>query len=94
MELCEQIKQTRLALRLTHAQLGTALGVTASLLAQWERGEAAPEHPRLLELALQQVQFDRGVWVLDEPLRQRMQASITMLQESKRELEMLIRENA
>ena len=94
MELCEQIKQTRLALRQTQEQLGAALGVPVAFLAQWERGEASPEHPRLLELALQQVQFDHGVWLLDEPMQQRMQQSITMLEQSKRELEMQVSANA
>ena len=74
--------------------LGAALGVTDKLIAQWERGEAYPEHPRLLELALQQAQFDHGVWLLDEPMQQRMQQSIVMLEQSKRELELLVRENA
>lgn len=94
MELCEQIKQTRLALRLTQPQLGAELGVSAALIAQWERGEALPEHSRLLELALQQVQFEHGYWVLDEATRQHLEKSYVLLQESKRELEQLIKESA
>ncbi len=94
MELQEQVKQTRLALRQTQAQFGAALGVSGDTIAQWERGEALPDNPRLLELALQQVPFEYNVLLADEPMRQRMQQSIAMLQESKHELEMLIRENA
>lgn len=94
MELYEQVKQTRLALRQTPEQFGAAWGVTGETIAQWERGEALPAHPRLLELALQQIQFEHGVLVLDEPARQRMAQSIARLQQTKRELEKLVRENA
>ncbi len=51
--------EARAAAGMTQAQLGEALGVPANTIARWERGELAPQHPRMLELALRQIQRER-----------------------------------
>ena len=47
-----ELRQRRRALGLTQAALGAALGVTATTVARWERGERVPMTPRVLQLAL------------------------------------------
>ena len=48
----EEIKTKRLALGLTQAELGKALGVSGNAVALWERGERTPKGPAMLGAAL------------------------------------------
>lgn len=57
----KQIKSYRLKLLMTQAQLGEALDVTANTVARWERGEAVPESPKMLHLALRALELERGI---------------------------------
>jgi len=43
-------------LGLSQAKLALALGVSANTLARWERGVLTIQHPRLIELALRQLE--------------------------------------
>ena len=94
MELPEQLKKTRLALRKTQVQFGELLGVSSTTIARWERGEVLPDSPRILELALRQLQFEHGVWSLDASTRKRIRQSLSTLKQAKRDLEKLARANA
>jgi transcriptional regulator with XRE-family HTH domain len=47
-----QLRECRLALRLSQAELSRVLGVTRNSLARWERGDLPIRHPELVALAL------------------------------------------
>jgi transcriptional regulator with XRE-family HTH domain len=55
--LPEEIKQQRLFLNLTQAELAAKLGVSALTVSRWERGEVSPDAPPMLQLALHQLAF-------------------------------------
>ena len=47
-----ELKQRRLSLNLTQSELASALGVTETAVAYWERGERKPATPQMLDMAL------------------------------------------
>lgn len=47
-----ELKQRRLLLNFTQAKLASALGVTPTAVAYWERGERKPATPQMLDMAL------------------------------------------
>jgi len=47
-----ELRDRRLALRLSQAELSRVLGVTRNSLARWERGDLPIRHPELVALAL------------------------------------------
>jgi predicted ATPase/DNA-binding CsgD family transcriptional regulator/DNA-binding transcriptional regulator YiaG len=51
-----ELRARRHLLRLTQAELGNLLGVTANTLARWERGEKAIGHPERVCLALERLE--------------------------------------
>ena len=46
------LRDRREDLSLTQIQLSEYLGVSANTISRWERGDVSPEHPKMLELAL------------------------------------------
>ena len=50
-----QLKQARTALDWSQERLAQRLGVTATTLARWERGETTIGHPEMLRLALERL---------------------------------------
>jgi transcriptional regulator with XRE-family HTH domain len=46
------LRERREDLRLTQSELSEHLGVSANTISRWERGDVSPEHPKMLELAL------------------------------------------
>jgi transcriptional regulator with XRE-family HTH domain len=53
----KEIRNRREQMEMDSAELAEALGVPPETLAQWEAEQSQPEHPRLFELALEQVAF-------------------------------------
>jgi transcriptional regulator with XRE-family HTH domain len=51
MELKERLQTARKRAGKTQAEVAQAFGVTPQAVSQWERGEAVPEHDKLLPLA-------------------------------------------
>src|SRR5207302_7239534 len=51
-----ELRSRRLALRLTQARLGAALGVTPTTLARWERAEQVVGRPAAIRLALERLE--------------------------------------
>ena len=54
----QTLKQHRLALNLTQTQLAEELGVTVTAVAMWERGERQPATPKMLSLAMRQIEME------------------------------------
>jgi transcriptional regulator with XRE-family HTH domain len=50
--LSEEIKQQRLLLNLTQAELAEKLSISTQTLSNWETGRTEPDAPKMLELAL------------------------------------------
>lgn len=50
------LRDARHGLGLSQAGLGALLGIPPNTIARWERGERAIRHPRMLRLALMQLQ--------------------------------------
>lgn len=65
MELKERLHAARKRSDMTQAEVARALGVTPQAVSQWERGEAVPEHSKLLPLA-KLYGIEPG-WLLGEP---------------------------
>ena len=51
MNFAERLQLARKRANLTQADVARALGVTPQAVSQWERGEAVPEHDKLVPLA-------------------------------------------
>ena len=48
-----EIREARLRLSITQAELGEALSVAGNTVARWERGELLPPAPKMLRLAIE-----------------------------------------
>lgn len=89
----KQIKSYRMKLVMTQAQLAEALDVTANTVARWERGEAAPESPKMLLLALRALEIEHGIDRSGEIERTRqrvtekLQRTAALLSEQERQRE-------
>ena len=72
-----KMKDTRLSLNLTQAELAEKFGVSSTTIARWERGEVVPEATGMLELALEALQT-RAVLGSDEyaARRQKVKQSV------------------
>jgi transcriptional regulator with XRE-family HTH domain len=81
----EEIKAKRLQLGLTQAKLGAALGVSGGDVARWERGEAPPDAPAMLEAALDYL-------LLEKSLGGELKKRLVKLQKVRAKLERLVRE--
>ena len=55
----KEIRQRREQMEMTSAELAEALAVPLETLTQWEVDQSVFEHSRLLELALEQLAFQR-----------------------------------
>ncbi|NOT63505.1 MAG: helix-turn-helix domain-containing protein [Acidobacteria bacterium] len=55
----KEIQIKREQMEMTSTELAEALGVVPETLAQWERDQCEPEHPRMFALALEQLAFQR-----------------------------------
>jgi transcriptional regulator with XRE-family HTH domain len=87
----ELIKETRTAIKATQAELGALLEVSPNTIARWERGEVTPDSPRILRLALRQLQMEYGLPDLDPVMGKRLRQSIKELKRTKRELTEMIK---
>lgn len=47
-----KIKETRAELGLTQKEFGKLLGISPNTIARYERDEMSPQHPRVLDLAI------------------------------------------
>ena len=56
----EEIKRQRLALQLRQEDLAAIFGVSRNTVARWERGEAQPDAPGMLRLALESLNLRRA----------------------------------
>ena len=84
----EEIRACRDRLQLTQSQLGGELGVAVATIADWESGSVQPEHPAMLRLALEQLEFQHAVSFKGK-LGHEIQLRIEQLQQSKAELQAL-----
>lgn len=57
----EKLRRTRGKLKLTQSELATLLGVSANIVARWERAEVHPGAERMLRLALWAIEHARGL---------------------------------
>ena len=87
----ELIKETRTALKATQAELGALLEVAPNTVARWERGEVTPDSPRILRLALRQLQLEYDVPDLDPKMGKLLRKSMKELKRANRELAELIK---
>lgn len=55
--LPEEIKRERLFLNLTQVELAEKLSVAPMTISRWETGSVKPDAPKMLQLALRQLQF-------------------------------------
>lgn len=55
----QELKDTRLSLGLSQAQLADALGVAANTVSRWEQGTLTIQHPKILWLALRQLEIGK-----------------------------------
>lgn len=53
-----ELRRRRKALRLSQTALSVLLGVRQSTISDWETGLVSIAHPRVLDLALQKLEFD------------------------------------
>ena len=59
--LPEQIRQKRIALNLTQAELAERFDVKTNTVARWERGEVSPKAKGMLQLAFQSLEIEKGL---------------------------------
>ncbi len=78
-----ELRDRRTRLRMTQAILGEALSVSGNTIARWERGELEIAAPKMLDLALQQLEWQR---LLDNPSRE-MKRRVSALRKIKAELQ-------
>ena len=55
----KEIRQRREQMEMTATELAEALGLPPETLAQWEQDQSQLEYPRMFELALEQLAFQR-----------------------------------
>lgn len=55
----QKLKEVRKELGLTQKEFGDMLGISSNSIARYERGEMEPQHPRVLELAIDQLRLTR-----------------------------------
>jgi hypothetical protein len=82
----EEIRAYRERLQLTPTKLGEALDVAGEIVSGWESGGLQPEHPAMLRLALEQLEFQHATSFKGE-LGQEIQQRLEQLQQSKAELQ-------
>ena len=51
--LSQKLKETRKELGLTQKAFGDMLGISPNTIARYERGEMQPQHPVVLEMAIE-----------------------------------------
>lgn len=59
--LPEEIREKRIALNLTQAELASRFEVDANTIARWERGEIVPKAVGMLSLAFQSLEIEKGL---------------------------------
>lgn len=82
----EEIRAYRERLQFTPAELGEALDVAVETVLGWESGEVLPQHPAMLRLALEQLEFQQATSFKGE-FGQEIQQRIEQLQQTKIEMQ-------
>lgn len=59
--LPKEIKERRMALNLTQAELGARFEVDTNTIARWERGEIVPNAVGMLSLAFQSLEIEKDL---------------------------------
>lgn len=85
--LPEEIKQQRLFLNLTQAELAEKLSISTQTLSNWETGRTEPDAPKMLELALQYL-------VLQMPRSEQHKRMVARIQASIEESREVLRRSA
>jgi transcriptional regulator with XRE-family HTH domain len=85
--LPEEIKQQRLFLNLTQAELAEKLSISTQTLSNWETGRTEPDAPKMLELALHHL-----VWMM--PRSEKHKQFIAQCQASIEESRAVLRREA
>jgi transcriptional regulator with XRE-family HTH domain len=85
--LPEEIKQRRLFLNLTQAELAEKLGVSETAVAHWEQGRRNPDTPKMLEMAFNWL-------VLQMPKSEKHKQFIAQCQASIEESRAVLRKEA
>ena len=55
--LSQKLKETRKELGLTQKEFGDLLGISGNTIARYERDEMQPQHPRVLEMAIEHLKL-------------------------------------
>ena len=55
--LAQKLKETRKELGLTQKEFGDLLGISGNTIARYERDEMRPQHPLVLELAIEHLKL-------------------------------------
>ena len=77
----KEIRQRREQMEITATELAEALGIPSETLAQWEQDQNHPEYPRMFELALEQLAFQRVTQfkgAMGRIAQQRLQTLVTL----------------
>lgn len=72
----EEIKQRRLVLGLTQAELGEKLGVTGLTVSYWETGRRTPEASEMLSMAMSWLEYQQPKSERHKELIQQLNQSI------------------
>jgi transcriptional regulator with XRE-family HTH domain len=78
------LKRRRESLGMTQDELAERLGVETDTLSAWERGDARPDAGRMLELAMDQLELQRGMDL--DPLIGQIGVRIDLLKDLRNEL--------
>lgn len=71
----QQIREKRLALKMTQAQLGEALRVNKNTIARWERNELTPQSTEMLRLAFIGLEMERQPALTGKKLEKKIERS-------------------
>ena len=89
--LSQEIKATRLRLKLTQGQLAEKFGVALNTISRWENGTSTPEGEGMIRLALRQLESE--ALFSNQELVTQMEKKIEALRQSKAELTALVKSN-
>ena len=82
----QQIREKRLALKMTQAQLGEALRVNKNTIARWERGELTPQSTEMLRLAFVGLEAERPAKITGDKLVRKIERSTKKIRRIARQL--------